>query len=224
MSDNKKTLTGRQRQIVLEFQINYGIDPEQINFDGKDETPILDYEAISQLSLNLTDIQDISCSIVQTNEANGKIVACCTVTLPDGRSRSVDASAFIGEKLYDETEVNSAIFAEALARSRATRVAIRSVGINLMKAHKEYLASGKVVNGHTNNDPRHPQYQEINVIAHKMGLKTKNSREGYERFLAENFEGLTSAKDLDDIQLHRFVILLRSLNRIGYGVNKKKAA
>lgn len=226
-----RKLTADQLKLVRELCEAHGLNEDQISFDGDENTPIFDFEALSALSLKLTDIQDMDVSI--TNENGKDVIASCTVILPDGRTRTINDFAYFGEKLYDGSEINSLRLAGQVAMARATRRGIRAVGVNLYNAHKKFMETGEIASGHTNNDPRHTHYQEINVLAYKLGLKYKTYIHGkqvekrgeYENFLSENFDGKTSAKELDDIELQRFKTMLRSFDRYSsVSITDKKAA
>lgn len=218
MSDKK--LTAGQQQLVKELVAAHGLEPDQISFDGTESTPIFDYEAVNALSLKLTDITNIDTYISERGE--GFVKSRCLVELPDGRTRKIEESAYLGEPLGEGGMINDLRLAEQVAQARAVRRGIRSVGVNLFNAHKKYMETGETVSGHTDHDPRYPQYQEINVLAYKLGIKhrtkisgkTVEEREEYEKLLAQNFAGKTSAKDLDDLELQRFIIILRSFVRL----------
>ena len=222
----RNILNAEQERIRDEFVSMHGLDKSQISFEGDNSTPILDYEAVNTLSLRLTDIQDIQPTRVEENGST--ITVYCAVTLPDGRTRGAFGSCEIGETLYDDETVGSRKLAEATATSRAFRRGIRAVGVNLVRAHEEWKKSGAAAAAHTNNDPRHPLYQEINRIAFKVGYKMKNGFGGvdkseYEKLMATHYDGKTSAKDLNDLEIQRFTSLLRTIERL-YDTKIPKAA
>lgn len=226
----RKILNAEQEKVRNEFVEMHNLDISQISFEGDSPKPIFDYEAINTLSLRLTDIQDIQPTRVE--ETGSTITVYCAVTLPDGRTRGAFGSCEIGETLYDDETIGSRKLAEATAMSRAFRRGIRSVGINLVRAHEEWKKSGAPAAAHTNNDPRHPLYQEINRIAFKLGFKKKNEysdgtisvdKSEYEKLMATHYDGKTSAKDLNDLEIQRFISLLRTLERL-YDTRLPKAA
>lgn len=219
MSDNN-LLTAKQAEIVNSLCEVHGLEPNQISFHENESTPIFDYEAICYLSVVLTDIQDMDTQIVEINEDFAK--AKCTVTLSDGRTRSVEDLAEIGELIgKDPTRIKSPRLAQQVARSRAARLGIRSVGVNLFNAHQKFIETGEIANGHTNHDPRYPHYQTIKTIAKKIGLivttkidgKTVEEKSEYEKVLSQNLK-VKSLKDLTDKQLQRAVVLFRTLERL----------
>lgn len=204
----KKILTADQQQLVNELIQIHGLDASQISFENGEITPIFDYEALSMLSLKLTDIQDIDVAIVSVSQ--NSVTARCIVTLPDGRTRRIEESAYLDETLHDGSKIDSFKLAEQIAIARATRRGIRSVGVNLFHAHKKFMETGEIAAGHLNNDPRYADYQEIKTIVGKLGW----SDEVYRQFIADNFDGKSSQTELNDIELQKFKIMLRSLKRI----------
>lgn len=216
-----RKLTADQLKLVKEMCEAHGLDADQISFEGEEITPIFNFEALSALSVKLTDIQDIETRISEENEDS--VTAICVVTLPDGRTRTVEESAAISEVFGDGFEILTKRLAGQVAMARATRRGIRAVGVNLYNAHKKFMETGEIQSGHTNHDPRYTHYQEINALAYKLGLKKKlpnlegkhtEDRTQYDALIAENFEGKTSATELDDLELQRFKTMLRSVARI----------
>lgn len=212
--NGNRTLTNAQHQIVREIAEMHGLDPGQISFEGDDPTPIFDFEAVCLLSLKLTDIQDVTCEISERDFDSQIVTARCSVRLPDGRTRVCEDSARLHEPFGDGGTIDSLRMADNVAQARAVRRGIRSVGINLWHAHKKFRDSGLVAEGHTRHDPRKPQYEEVHVLAGNLGLIEPGSKERYKAFLAESYDGRTSAKDLDDAELQRLLISLRAMDRV----------
>jgi hypothetical protein len=185
MNQPEKTYTPRQWTIIGELVQTHGLDASQISFDGDEDTPIFDYEAISLLSLKLTDIQKIDCWISERNEHVGYAASKCTVTLPDGRERCVSENAYIGEPLPRGARVEDIRTAEALARSRASRLGIRSVGVNLWNAHQKFVKTGEVAEGHTRHNPRKALYSEVHQLAENLGLISGADRSNYEELMPQ---------------------------------------
>lgn len=209
--------TPEQARIVKELCGLHNLDESQISFDGTELTPIFDYEAVCALSLRLTDIHSIDCWISDHGTADSEMVtAKCKVTIPDGRSRTCEANAQLLERLGDGNLIETHQMAEAIARARAVRLGIRSVGVNLWNAHRKFAETGEIAEGHTRHDPRLPAYNEIHVLAEKCDLIVDADRRGYEVFISEMFPGKSSAKDLDDLQLRQLLVSLRAVaGRIG---------
>lgn len=209
-----RTLTHEQHEILAEISHMHGLDPSQISFEGEDLTPIFDFEAVCLLSLKLTDIREIACEITNRDFDSQIVTARCSVRLPDGRTRVCEDSARLHEVIGDGGTIDSLRMADNVAQARAVRRGIRSVGINLWHAHKKFKESGQVAAGHTRHDPRRPLYEEIHVLAGNLGLIDGADKENYKSFLAESYDGRTSARDLDDAELQRFLISLRAMNRV----------
>ncbi len=206
--------TGPQAILAAELIAVHGLDESQISFDGDDPTPIFDYTAIAHLSLRLTDIKDMDCWIASRDPRDQRATAKCRVILPDGRTRSVEASAVVGELMHDGKPIETWQLAESMAQSRASRIGIRSVGINLMKAHKEFVKTGAPANGHTDHDPRKPYYDEIHMLAENLDLIKGGDKSEYRLFLAGMFLGRESAVDLDNNELNFLVTTLRAMDRV----------
>lgn len=221
MTNPTKVLTLGQRNIVDEYVNLHGLDELQISFEGDETTPIFDYEAINALSLKLTDIQIIDCEISERDFETEIVTSRCTVTLPDGRSRTSEDSARVGDPFGNGKTVDTLRLAEQLAQTRAVRRGIRSVGINLHRAHEQWKRTGQTVGGHTNHDPRKTLYDEIHLYAEQAGYIIGKDKTEYEKFIAESYDGRTSARDLDDTELQRLNVTFRSFARLA---KAKKAA
>lgn len=203
------TLTPEQACIVKEYMDVYGIEHTQISFDGIDARPIFDHNAISILSLRITDIEDISPTELHND---GKVVTIfCKVTLPDGRSRGGIGSCAVGDMLPNGKKVDNDQVALGVATSRSFRQGIRNVGIDLHTAHRLFHQTGEIASSHTNRDPRAANYAELHILATEIGLIEDGDKTQYSLYLAENYNGKISAKDLDDIELQRLLTNFRSL-------------
>ena len=213
--------TNAQLTLIQELCLKHGLQPDQISFDGTEITPIFDYEAVCALSLKLTDIADISCRMLPpTSEPlpNGlgtlrSSNAECTVTLADGRTRTCVDSAHLGETAGGVRFVTPRE-ADGLAQNRAVRRGIRSVGVNLYNAHRKFIETGEGTAGHLDHDPRTPIYAELHALATELDLIEYGDKAEYREYIAENYAGRTSAKDLDDVELQRMLIAFRSLARL----------
>lgn len=205
-----KTFTPAQQSIVAELCLTHDLDPSQISFDGDALVPIFDYEAVSSLSLRVTDIKDIDVYISERDDT-GRSTAKCTVTLPSGQTRSVEDSAELGEVTGSGRKIETIRDADGIAQNRASRRGIRSVGVNLYNAHKAFIKFGGIAKGTTAGDPRAPNYREIHVLAEELDLITEGDKTVYQNYLAALFAGVESSKDLDDLQLHQLLVNLRAM-------------
>lgn len=204
----------------------HGLQPEQISFDGEDLNPIFDYEAVSFLCLKLTDIKDIDSRIStrQADETQFLSTAVCQVTLPDGRSRTVQDSAAIGEELGNGVKIENVRQADSTAMNRAVRRGIRSVGVNLYNAHKKFKETGEIVSGQSiPANPRSAALSELHALAGECGLIFNGDRSKYEKFIADSYEGQTSSEQLNDLDFQRLLIQLRAMARHARSMQKVSA-
>jgi hypothetical protein len=221
--DERKILTPEQLAIQQEICQTHDLDADQISFEGTDPAPIFNYEAICLLSLKLTDIQDIDCFVTERDATDKRVTVKCRITLPDARTRGVEASAELSEPLPDGKTIDTMSLAEAVARSRAARLGIRSVGVNLFKAHKKFRETGEIAVAHTHWDPRKPIYDEIHAAATDLALIVNGDKSAYRQFIAESFGGIESAKELSSDDLRKLQVMFRALrNASRFG--EKKAA
>ncbi|MBS1793383.1 MAG: hypothetical protein JSS81_05990 [Acidobacteria bacterium] len=209
---NQLKLTTDQNKLVAEFVTNYGLSEEQIIFDGTGLEPIFDFEALSVLRERLTDFQSVDVSDVVWNPADNSAQAKCTIITAAGRQVVVSDFAEIGESLPDNSKVESSLGAKRLARARAMRSGIRAAGVNLLKAHRRFLETGRIGEAEP-VDPRLNKIREIHALAGEIGFIKGTDRTAYESHLAEMFEGRTSSRDLSDFELQRFVVSLRAIRR-----------
>jgi hypothetical protein len=204
-----RTLNEAQLAIVQSYQERHGIEADQISFDGEGNIPSFDHNAISTLSLKLTDIRDISPTEIQND--NGTVTVFGRTVLPDDRTRGWIGSCTIGEVLANGQKVENTQVAIGVATSRGFRQGIRNVGIDLHKAHLRFLQTGEVEQGHTKHDPRKPVYAEIHLLATQLDLIVDGNKDKYRTYIAETFDGIRSAADLNDLQLHQLLTSLRAM-------------
>jgi len=233
----QKLFTPAQLQIVRDLCDTHGLFPEQISFNEADTTPFFDHEATSLLVTKLTDIQHLDCWIhdremVLTLAAGSegqkerwaRSTAKCRVTLPDGRSRTVEETASFGETLGNGVQVLDERLGDATAKNRAVRLAVRSVGVNLWNAHKKFKASGEIASGSTAVNPRQTISNEIHALAAELDLIVAGDRTEYERFLSEMFPGIASSRDLNDIEIRQFLAALRQMRNVQQIAKRRPAA
>ncbi len=126
----QSTWTLKQEELAREFVEAYGLDRKQISFEGASEQPIFDFDALSILSLRLTDIPDIRVEPGDFHNAAGIATAICRITLRDLRAREVYGNCLVGEVMYDGTEVADIGQALKIAQARALRTGLRAVGFD----------------------------------------------------------------------------------------------
>lgn len=209
---SKKFLSKEQSELVNEFVTAYNLSPEQISFDGTSTEPIFDYEALNVLRLRLTDLQDTDPWIAERNEALGIVTAKCTVTLADGRTASDLGSAQIGEIMPDGGQIKNFIQGQNVALARALRRGIRSAGINLLKAHKQFLETGELVSGLVHEETLSKIGREIHALAGEWGHIKGKDKTAYQDFIENVFgTGKRSTLDLNDIERSQLANMYRQL-------------
>jgi len=75
------------------------------------------------------------------------------------------------------------------------------------------VQSGEVASGHDRHDPRKPIYAEIHMLAENLDMIVLGDKTDYRNFIAAGYDGRTSAVDLDDLEIQRFLATLRALDR-----------
>ena len=201
-------LNKEQERIVAEFCSNYDIEPSQITFAAGSTEPIFDYEALNVLRLALTDIVDITPEIAERTD--DLVTVRTTAILSDDRSTSDLGTCAIGDTLASGKKVETHGQAQDVALSRAVRRVIRSSGYNLVRAHKQFMDTGK-------RNPVKPALtqeqrlnREIHALARDIGHIAGDDRTKYEEFLENSF-GVRSSLDLDDLQKSQLVSMYRSI-------------
>jgi hypothetical protein len=212
--------TLEQEQLAREFKQHYGIEASQIGFETDRPDPIFDYDALSVLSLALTDeIVNMSTEPVGSNEVTGVVMMKCVVTLRDGRTREPIGTAALGEVMPGGGEI--ADFKQALdvAQARAVRKGLRAVGFDPVKAHQKRMR-GEDLALNLPPDPHRQQMAEIHLLAQEAGLITENGDDSTYRtlmgqlFTDESGQPITTATKLNDKQRADFIANLRSLSAI----------
>lgn len=209
----EQKLTAQQLTIVRQYGEIHGLRAEQISFeDDRSLEPIFDHNAVSTLSLRLTDIQDISpTNLVCENKF---VTVLGSITLPDGRTRGAIGSCSIGERIGNGEVIETQTAAIGVATSRCFRQAIRNVGVNLHAAHNLFVETGEIAVSHTNVNPRNGNYAELHMLAAELDLIVDGNKKKYRKYLAENFDGRGSAKELNDLELQKLLSGFRSLARL----------
>ncbi len=224
---SKKILSKEQSELVAEFVATYNLSEEQISFDGNSTEPIFDYEALNVLRLRLTDLQDTDPWIAERNETLGIVTAKCTVTLADGRTASDLGSAQLGEVMPDGGKIENFIQAQNVALARALRRGIRSAGVNLLKAHKQFLQTGEIVSGAADEETLSKIGREIHALAAEWGHIKGKDKSDYQSFIENVFgTGKRSTLDLNDIEKSQLANMYRQMlnSRNIAGLELPKAA
>lgn len=223
---NQKLFTAEQLSLVQELCDTHDLQPEQISFEGNDLNPIFDYEAACALSVKLTDIQHINAQVTERETVDGVLMSTAlgTATLPDGRSRTIEDSAFVGETIGNGKTLATVRDADSMAQNRAVRRAIRSVGVNLYNAHKKFKETGQIATGQMiPANPRAAALAELHALAAECGLIVNGDRARYEKFIADSYDGATSSSQLNDLDFQRLMIQLRAMARHARSMQKVPA-
>lgn len=207
-----KNLTLEQKNIVAEFVQHHGLEARQISFDGDSLEPIFDYEALNYLRFKLTDIESTAPQIEERNEITGFVTARCVVVLPCGRSSSDLGTAQVNEKLHDGSHIENLLEAQNVAIARALRRAIRSVGVNLFKAHREWLETGQPVTAEVDPEFVSAIGKEIHKLANEWGHISGRDKTKYQEFIERMFgAGKRSTLDLNDIEKSQLANIYRQM-------------
>lgn len=223
MSEQK--LTTEQAELQNQFVATYGLSPEQISFEGEKLEPIFDFEALSLLREKLTSFESVDVSQVSFHPDDQSAEAVCDIFTDQQRRIVVSDFAQIGELMPDGKNIETAMQAKRVARARAMRSGIRAAGVNLLKAHQLYL-EGKPLNFEP-VDPRLNRIKEIHKLAGDIGFIVAGDKSDYQKHIAEMFDGRTTCRDLDDIELQKLVVSLRAIRRVqqaAFAANQPKAA
>ena len=210
---NRQILTDEQKLIRAQFIAAHGLDADQISFEGDSNEPILDYESLNMLRLKLTNIESIDTSYISRDYDMGYASCEATGNLPDGRNSRITESAEIGEPMPDGGKLETMRQAVNVAQARALRRLIRALGINILKAHQEYIQKGNTSEG-VPVDPRIARTKEIHALAAEIGYINGTDKSDYQNHIAAMFDGRTSSKDLDDLELSKLTTSLRALRRL----------
>lgn len=215
--------TEHQQRLTNEFTETYGLSANQISFDGEKEEPIFDFEALCILREKLTKFHSVDTSRTSFNQETNEAEAICSIMNQNGHLITVSDFAQLWELMPDGTKIENSMQAKRVARARAMRSGIRQAGVNILKAHQNYLESGEVLNFRP-VDPRIAKTKECHVLAEKLGLTVKTDegidKSEYQKFIAETYDGRTSSKDLDDLELQRLIITFRAMLRLNNAVAK----
>lgn len=222
MSENKNT-TIAQDELVAELVKYYNLTPDQIGFDGEKLEPIFDFDALCTLREKLTDFKCVDVSRVSFNLETKEATATCIIVNAKGQEITVSDFAQFNESLFDGSTIQNSIQAKRIARARAMRSGIRAAGVNLMQAHRHYLETGETLDVSPIN-PRLNIYAENHKIAAEIGFIVGGDKTEYEKHIAQMFDGRTSSKDLNDIELGQLRISLRAIRRVRQATLTAKAA
>lgn len=207
-----RLLTPAQEQLVREFTEIYGLERSQISFDSDRPDPIFDFDALSLLSVKLSDIKAIRvvpCEVLIT----GLAASSCEVKLPDGRTRDFFGSALLGEVMPDGGTVDDIKQALDISQARSLRKGLRAVGWDPVRAHQDFLAGRGTELGAspTAGNQRNAELAQAHILGQELGLIVGADKTRWQKLLAIWFNGKDSSATLNDNQRSQLLAILRSL-------------
>lgn len=208
----RRVLTLDQERVVEEYVKEYGLDAEQIYFEGSDPTPFFDFEALSILVVRLApDITRLGTRPMEVNAVSGIVSVACEVTLADGRTRAPSAIAQVGETLPDRRLVESVRTAFNVAQARACRSALRMVGFDVARAHALKKQGVDLTLTITNKDPRQQELAAAHILGEELGLIVGEDKTLWRSTVSAFTHGrLESMADMDDAERKLFITFLQS--------------
>lgn len=220
----RRVLTIAQQKLIDEFRLAYNILPEHVSFDGKSDTPIFHYEALSTLAGVLLNFSALSVtpSRVEENFALSE----AALTLASGRivsnfgySGKGDVLA-TGEKVADtQTMIN-------VSRANALRAVLRMIGFDPLRAHQARLKEesikaaeppldprekGSNLVGRHALDPRTRDLRQIHALARELEFIRGDDRDEYTYQIGIYFPGRASAKELNEAERAQLIAIFCGL-------------
>jgi hypothetical protein len=207
-----KVKTLEQEEIVREFTTAYDIDPSQISFDSERPEPIFDFEALNLLATLLGNFPSIVTDLGDVNEAMGLVTSSCEIRMSDGRTRVVFGAAVVGEEMPDSKLIESIPQALSLAQARALRKALRAVGWDAFRAHRQQGENTLALN--LPADLVKTEIAEIHILAKEVGLITRDGdKTNYYKMMGIWFPEVKTSKQLDEVQRAQMIATLRALKK-----------
>jgi hypothetical protein len=198
---------------VREFTEIYGLERGQISFDSDRLDPIFDFDALSLLSVKLSDIKSIRVVPGEVNVLNSLATSSCAVTLPDGRTREFFGAAVLYEVMPDGNAVEDFKQALDISQSRSLRRGLRAVGWDPLRAHQDFIAGRGVELGAspTVTDQRNKDLARAHIIGAELGIIVGSDKSRWRKLLGIWFHGKESSADLNAGELSQLLAILRSL-------------
>lgn len=217
--EGQRTYSREQRAIQKEFIDAYGFAPEQISFDGPLLDPIFDFDALALLSMKLCDLPHVETDLGEVDRLLGMATSRGIVTLPNGNTRKIFATAMVGETMPDGKPIKDINQAINVSRARVLRVLLRAVGFDPVAAHKIFKESGGTqMLELVPVDPRLKQLAEIHLHAQALDLIVISgdgfvNKQLYKQRMSMVCDGKTSCRELSDEERAKWLQCLRAWSK-----------
>lgn len=216
---SSRTYSREQLRLQTEFINAYNLTPDQISFDGQSLDPIFDFDALALLSTKLSDLPHVEIDLGSVDRLLGMATARGIVTLPNGNTRKIFATAQVGELMPDGDSIVDINRAINVARARALRVMLRTVGFDPVAAHRVFKESeGTQMLELVPVDLRLKQLREIHLHAQALDLIViggdgKVNKQLYQQRMSMVCDGKTSCRQLDDQECAKWLQCLRAWSK-----------
>ena len=183
MAVQQTSLSVRREMIVREFTSQYDIRKDQIFFDENGDEPYFDFEALSLLVNQLSDIPSIVVLPAMLDNATGIATATCEITLEDGKRRTYSGSSFTGETMPGGGTVKDFRQALAVAQTRALRTSLRAVSFDPMRAHEARKKGADLTLKLRDGDPRTRMLAEAHMLGADLGYIMGTDKTEWRKFI-----------------------------------------
>lgn len=207
---SSRNLTIEQDMLVRTFGEAYGIERENISFDGQKPEPIFHFDALMQLAMQLADFVEIAVTPCDINTTHGIATAESMVRLSNDRVIRMFGSCIVGDVLYDDNKVTDISNALEVARSRALRSVLRGIGFDPVRAHKE-MKGDVAVAFRDVDQQRVKDLKEIHALADEIGLIADGDDSRYRHLIGIYFPTFNSAGNMDAEQRSQLIAVLRGI-------------
>ena len=227
-SDSSELWTKEQLELAKEIQNEYSIELTQISFDKKTGQLILDLEALQVMAHALCpQIVEDRVDISKMDSLNGYHICNATLLIDNGTPKGKlivrPGTALIGEQLSEEAVVMHAPQANNLAAARAYRSALRAIGFDPLRAHRQ-RSSGQPVTLEDEFESADKLRKELHALATDLGFIQGSNRTEYRELLRVMYGGRTSSLQLSDDEVRQLISFLRARLNARERARDQKAA
>lgn len=220
MTRTTRALTSGQQAVVKQLVDRWSLDPERILFlkAHKPTEPWLNYEALTVVARGSGRFRSLSESFATFVPELKHVVHSATVVDSEGFDFTRSGAAAIGETLFEGDVVDE----HDLAATRALRKALDSAGFDIVKASSVVAIDLNLPKEeHRERDEANARLQDLRTI-HKLAAQkglivplqedaSRNDMTAYREWLAEHFEGASSAAGFAATNRSIAINLLRQL-------------